>query len=83
MRMTKKPKHLPYLNRFTGEIQIVTKEQAKELSEDWSAPKIVKNEQGKKVMRFQIENGGVIATVDLQENDQPVEVAPDGNRNPA
>lgn len=78
--MTKKPKYLPYLNRFTGDVQIVTKKQAKELSEDWAAPQIVKNEQGKQVMRFQIENGGVIATVDLQENEEPVEVAPDGKR---
>lgn len=68
------------MNRFTGDIQIVTKRQAKDLSEDYSAPQIVKNEQGVDVMRFQIESGGVIATVDLQENEEQVEVIPDGKR---
>ena len=78
--MRKKAKLYPYMNRFTGDIQIVTKRQAKDLSEDYSAPQIVKNEQGVDVMRFQIESGGVIATVDLQENEEQVEVIPDGKR---
>lgn len=74
-------KLIPYINRFTGEVKIVTKQSAKQLSEDWSKPRITKNEKGESVFRFEIDGGqGVVATVDIQESgDQEVEV--DGNGN--
>ena len=72
-------KKYPYENRFTGEVLVVSKQHGKKLNEDWSRVEFVKNEQGKQVMRIQLEG----ATVDVAENEEPIEVAPDGNRNPA
>ncbi len=72
----------PYINRFTGDIQIMTKKQGKELSEDWAIAKVVKNQQGKKVFRFHLNaevkdrDGKTImgtAIVDLTESDIPAE----------
>lgn len=77
MLMTKK-KVYPYINRFNGEIQIMTKAQGKELNEDWAVAKVVKNQQGDKVFRFHLsapvkgKDGKVhmgTAIVDLTESD--------------
>lgn len=80
----------PYINRFTGEIQIMTKSQGKALNEDWAVAKVVKNQQGEKVFRFHLsapvtgKDGKVhmgTAIVDLTEQETPVELeAPDGKR---
>lgn len=85
-----KAKLLPYINRFTGEIQIMTKRQGKELSEDWARAKMVTNSEGKRVFRFKLSapvkgRDGKIhmgtAIVDLTENDEPKELeAVNGNR---
>lgn len=72
--MTKR-KLIPYVNRFTGDIQVVTKSQAKKLSEDYSEVEFTTNEDGVRVMRLQL-NG---ATVDVSEAKQEVEIT-DGNR---
>lgn len=58
-------KKIPYVNRFNGDVRIVTKKGAKKLSEDYSEVKFVKNEEGKPVMRLQLEG----ATVDVSENE--------------
>lgn len=89
MLMTKK-KVYPYINRFSGEIQIMTKSQGKELSEDWARAKMVTNKQGERVFRFHLSapvkgrDGKVhmgTAIVDLTENHEPVELeAADGKR---
>lgn len=77
MLMTKK-KVYPYINRFTGEIQIMTKSQGSELSEDWARAKMVTNKQGERVFRFHLaapvtgRDGKVhmgTAIVDLTESD--------------
>ena len=44
----------PYINKFSGEVQIMTKKQAEELSEDWATPKVVKNNKGETVYRFEL-----------------------------
>lgn len=81
MLMTK-AKVYPYINRFSGEIQIMTKKQGKELSEDWAIAKVVKNQDGKKVFRFHLSapvtgrDGKVhmgTAIVDLTEQEMPAE----------
>lgn len=87
--MTKR-KVYPFINRFTGEIQIMTKPQGKALNEDWAVAKVVKNQQGEKVFRFHLsapvtgKDGKVhmgTAIVDLTETDEPVELeAVDGKR---
>lgn len=81
----------PYINRFTGEIQPLTKKQGGLLNEDWERAKVVKNQEGKKVFRFKLnapvkgKDGKVhmgTAIVDLTETDDPVELeAMDGKRN--
>jgi hypothetical protein len=72
----------PYINRFTGDLQIMTKKQGKELSEDWAIAKVVKNQQGEKVFRFHLNaevkgrDGKVhmgTAIVDMTESDIPAE----------
>lgn len=65
-------KLIPYVNRFTGDVKIVTKQSAKKLSEDYSRVEFVKNKEGKQVMRIQLEG----ATVDVAENE--TEIKPDG-----
>lgn len=76
----------PYINKFSGEVQIMTKKQAEELSEDWATPKVVKNNKGETVYRFELaaefrdRNGKLqngIATVDIKETET---VATDGVR---
>ena len=59
-------KKIPYVNRFTGNVVVVSRQHAKKLSEDWSEIKFVKNEQGKPVMRMEFEG----ATVDISENEE-------------
>lgn len=89
MLMTK-AKLYPYINRFNGEIQIMTKRQGKELNEDWARAKMVTNQEGKRVFRFKLsapvtgKDGKVhmgTAIVDLTESNEPVELeAADGKR---
>lgn len=82
----------PYINKFTGEVQVMTKAQGKELSEDWKIAKVVKNKQGKKVFRFELQapvqgkDGKMhvgTAIIDLTESEVPLDEleAVDGNRN--
>jgi hypothetical protein len=91
MLMTKQ-KLYPYINRFTGEIEIMTKTQGKELNEDWARAKMVTNQEGKRVFRFKLaapvtdKDGNThmgTAIVDLTEADaEPEELeAVDGKRN--
>jgi hypothetical protein len=85
-----KAKLLPYINRFTGEIQIMTKHQGKELSEDWARAKMVTNKQGERVFRFHLsapvtgKDGKThmgTAIVDLTETEMPKELeVADGKR---
>lgn len=92
MLMTK-AKVYPYINRFTGDVQIMTKKQGAELSEDWQPAKVVKNSEGKKVFRFEISSpvkgrDGKMhmgtAVIDLTEIEVPAEEleAVDGERKP-
>ena len=69
-------KQMVYVNRFNGDVKVVTKQSAKKLSEDYSKAEFVKNEQGTQVMRIHLEG----ATVDIAENEQPAEVVTDGKR---
>ena len=45
MLMTK-AKLYPFINRFTGAVEIRTKKHGKELNEDWARAKVVKNQEG-------------------------------------
>lgn len=78
-----KAKVYPYINRFSGEIQIMTKAQGKELSEDWAVAKTVTNKQGERVFRFHLsapvtgKDGKVhmgTAIVDMKESDDPADL---------
>lgn len=72
----------PYINKFSGDIQIMTKKQAAtELNEDWARPKVVKNNKGESVYRFELsapftDRDGKqqmgIATVDIKETETVV-----------
>lgn len=73
MRSAKK-RHV-YVNRHTGDVQILTKSQGKHLNEDWSKTEQITNDQGEKGMRIQLHG----ATVDILET-KSVEVKPDGDR---
>ena len=87
-----KAKLLPYINRFTGEIQILPKLLGRGLNEDWSRAKMVTNQQGERVFRFKLAapvtgpDGKThmgTAIVDLTESDNPVELeALNGNTDP-
>lgn len=82
----------PFINRFTGEIQVMTKRQGKELNEDWEIAKMATNAEGKRVFRFKLsapvtgKDGKVhmgTATIDLTEADVPAEAeAANGEREP-
>ena len=72
--MTKKL--LPYINKFSGDIKMLPKSQGAQLSEDWARAKMVTNEKGERVFRFQIatpvvDNNGKtrmgVAVVDISE----------------
>ncbi len=67
-----KSKPRVYVNRFTGDIKIATKSQAKNLSEDYSRTEQIVNEHGERGMRMQLAG----ATVDILES-KIVEVAND------
>lgn len=82
MLMTK-AKLLPYINRFSGDIKVMTKKDGKNLSEDWARAKMVTNQEGKRVFRFKLDasvegrDGKThmgTAIVDLTENEMPVEL---------
>lgn len=73
-------KLIPYVNRHTGDVKIVTKSQAKHLSEDYSAVEFTTNAEGERVMRIRIvDENGVTATADVIENGEQ-EVVVDGKR---
>lgn len=91
MLMTK-AKLYPFINRFTGAVEIRTKKHGKELNEDWARAKVVKNQEGEKVFRFHLSapvkgrDGKVhmgTAIVDLTEQEMPAEEleAANGKRN--
>lgn len=82
MLMTK-AKLLPYINRFTGDIKVMTRKDGKNLNEDWARAKMVTNQEGKRVFRFKLDatvegrDGKThmgTAIVDLTENEMPVEL---------
>lgn len=88
MLMTK-AKLLPYINRFTGDIQVMTKKQGKELNEDWARAKMATNQEGKRVFRFKLaapvtgKDGKThmgTAIVDLTEADTPEELEADSGK---
>lgn len=48
-------KHLyPFINKHTGEVQILSKSAGKKLSEDWTQAKPAVNDKGEAVFRFEI-----------------------------
>lgn len=82
MLMTK-AKLLPYINRFTGDIKVMTRKDGKNLNEDWARAKMATNHEGKRVFRFKLDasvegrDGKThmgTAIVDLTENEMPVEL---------
>lgn len=79
----------PFINKFTGDVKTLTKNEGAKLNEDWHRGKVAKNEKGEKVFRFQIatqaeDPNGVMrnatAIVDIQEIKK--EVIEDGNQRP-
>lgn len=77
MLMTK-AKLLPYINRFTGDIKIMSRKDGMQLSEDWARAKMATNDKGVRVFRFKLDASVVgkdgkthmgTATVDLTEAD--------------
>ena len=82
MLMTK-AKLLPYINRFTGDIKVMTRKDGKNLNEDWARAKMATNQEGVRVFRFKLDatvegrDGKThvgTAIVDLTENEMPVEL---------
>lgn len=76
----------PFINKFSGDVKTLTKNEGAKLNEDWHRGKLAKNEKGEKVFRFQIatqapDKDGVMrnatAVVDIQE--VKTEVVEDGN----
>jgi len=63
-------KKIPFVNKFSGDIKVVTRQSAKRLSDDYEEVKFVKNNEGKPVMRLQLAN----AVVDISENELQPEV---------
>ncbi len=57
-------KKLAYINKFTGDIRVVTKQSAKKLTEDYTEAEFTKNKEGEDVMRLHMHG----ATVDISEN---------------
>jgi hypothetical protein len=79
----------PFINKFSGDVQTLTKKQGKKLNEDWHMGKVATNDKGEQVFRFQIatqapDKDGVMrnatAVVDIQEI--KTEVLDDGNQRP-
>jgi len=87
-----KAKLLPFINRFTGDVKVMSRKDGKELNEDWARAKMATNDKGERVFRFKLDashtdkHGKVhigTAIVDLSETDEPVELeAQDGKRKP-
>ena len=82
MLMTK-AKLLPYINRFTGDIKVMTRKDGKNLNEDWARAKMATNQEGKRVFRFKLDasvkgrDGKThmgTAIVDLTESEVPAEL---------
>lgn len=82
MLMTK-AKLLPYINRFTGDIKVMSKKDGKNLNEDWARAKMATNQEGKRVFRFKLDASVQgrdskthmgTAIVDLTESDVPLEL---------
>lgn len=68
----------PYINKFSGDIKVLPKNEGSKLSEDWERAKLAKNEKGERVFRFHISTPVIgpdgkqhmgIATVDISEVD--------------
>lgn len=77
-----KAKLLPFVNRYNGDVRIMTRQEGKGLNEDWARAKIATNSEGKKVFRFELtstvkgRDGKMhtgTAVVDISEVEQPVE----------
>lgn len=82
MLMTK-AQLVPFVNRFSGDIKVMTRKAGKSLNEDWARAKMVTNQEGKRVFRFKLDasvqgrDGKThmgTAIVDLTPNDMPVEL---------
>lgn len=78
-----KPKLYPFINRFSGDIKVMTMADGKSLNEDWARAKMAKNQDGEKVFRFELDarvtgkDGKVhqgTAIVDLIESEVPQEL---------
>lgn len=87
-----KAKLLPFINRFTGDVKVLSRADGKQLNEDWARAKMATNDKGEKVFRFQLSSPVVgpdgkthmaTAIVDLSETDEPVELeVQNGERKP-
>jgi hypothetical protein len=66
-------KKIPYINKFNGNVIVVSKAHGKKLDEDWEKIEFVQNEAGENVMRLHLDG----ATVDVSEN-EPEKVGEDG-----
>ena len=78
-----KAKLLPFINRFTGDVKVMSRKDGKNLNEDWARAKMAVNEAGESVFRFKLTSPVVgpdgkthmaTAIVDLTETDEPVEL---------
>lgn len=49
-----KAKILPYINKVTGDLKALTRKEGKELNDDWERARVVTNEQGERVFRFEL-----------------------------
>lgn len=78
-----KAKLFPFINRFTGDIKVMSRKDGKNLNEDWAGARMAKNAAGEKVFRFELDatvtgkDGKVhkgTAIVDLTEIETEVEL---------
>ncbi len=49
-----KAKILPYINKVTGDLKALTRKEGKELNDDWERARVVTNEHGESVFRFEL-----------------------------
>lgn len=88
-----KAKLLPYINRFNGDVKVMSRKDGKNLNEDWARAKVVTNSEGEQVFRFALSSPVVgkdgkthmaTAIVDLTEIETvPAELeASNGERQP-
>lgn len=79
----------PYINKFTGDLKMLSKRDGSKLNEDWARAKLAKNEKGERVFRFHIatpvvDNSGKtvmgVAVVDISEVE--TKEVEDGNGSP-